>query len=116
MKGKRFILAALVLGMASSMAHADLHEVKENIKRDSKEAAVKTGHAARDFGHATASAAKAVGHGIAHVSREAVNEIVLRAMRFVRDNHDVAPLGQQWMFFARIFREKLLNGCKYDAA
>ncbi|HTR05064.1 MAG TPA: hypothetical protein VMJ11_00020 [Paraburkholderia sp.] len=70
MKGKRFILAALVLGMASSMAHADLHEVKENIKRDSKEAAVKTGHAARDFGHATASAAKAVGHGIAHVSRE----------------------------------------------
>lgn len=70
MKGKRFMVAALVLGMASSMAHADLHEVKEDVKRDSKEAAVKTGHAARDFGHATANAARAVGHGIAHVSRE----------------------------------------------
>jgi hypothetical protein len=69
-QAKRFILAALVLGMASSMAHADLHEVKENIKHDSKEAAVKTGHAARDFGHATANAARTVGHGIAHVSRE----------------------------------------------
>jgi hypothetical protein len=69
-KAKRFILAALVLGMASSMAHADVHEVKENIKHDSKEAAVKTGHAARDFGHATANAARTVGHGIAHVSRE----------------------------------------------
>jgi len=44
MKAKRFILAALVLGMASTMAHADLHEVKENIKHDSKEAATKTGH------------------------------------------------------------------------
>ncbi|SDC50665.1 hypothetical protein [Paraburkholderia lycopersici] len=70
MKAKRFMLAALVLGVASTMARADLHEVKENIKHDSKEAAAKTGHAARDFGHATASAAKAVGHGIAHASRE----------------------------------------------
>ncbi|HKT92290.1 MAG TPA: hypothetical protein VJS18_08970 [Paraburkholderia sp.] len=70
MKSKRFILAALVLGMASTMAHADLHEVKENIKHDSKEAATKTGHAARDFGHATANAARTVGHGIAHASRE----------------------------------------------
>ncbi|WP_321896230.1 hypothetical protein [Paraburkholderia heleia] len=70
MKSKRFILAALVLGVASTMAHADVHEVKENIKHDSKEAAAKTGHAAREFGHATANAAKTVGHGIAHVSRE----------------------------------------------
>ncbi|CAM2164273.1 conserved exported hypothetical protein [Paraburkholderia sacchari] len=70
MKTRQFVLAALLAGMASSAAYADLHEVKENIKQDSKEAAVKTGHAARDFGHATADAAKTVGHGIAHVSRE----------------------------------------------
>ncbi|QGZ59923.1 hypothetical protein [Paraburkholderia acidiphila] len=70
MKSKRFILAAFVLGMASTMAHADVHEVKENIKHDSKEAAAKTGHAAREFGHATANAARTVGHGIAHASRE----------------------------------------------
>lgn len=70
MKSRRYILAALVLGMASTMAHADVHEVKEDIKHDSKEAATKTGHAARDFGHATANAARTVGHGIAHASRE----------------------------------------------
>jgi hypothetical protein len=89
MKGKRFILAALVLGMTSTMAHADLHEVKEDIKRDSKEAAVKTGHAARDFGHATAHAAKAVGHGIAHASREGY-EATKRATKrvFHKDGKD----------------------------
>ncbi|WP_322092963.1 hypothetical protein [Paraburkholderia bannensis] len=65
-----YVLAALLLGLASSAAHADLHEVKENIKHDSKEAAHKTGEAARDFGHATANAARTVGHGIAHTSRE----------------------------------------------
>lgn len=70
MKTRQFILAALLSGLVSSAAHADLHEVKENIKRDSKEAAAKTGQAARHFGHATASAAKEIGHGIAHTSRE----------------------------------------------
>ncbi|NIE68233.1 hypothetical protein [Burkholderia sp. Ax-1719] len=64
------IFTALLLGLTSSAAHADLHEVKEDIKHDSKEAAHKTGEAARDFGHATAHAAKTVGHGIAHASRE----------------------------------------------
>jgi hypothetical protein len=64
------VFAALLLGVASSAAHADLHEVKEDIKHDSKTAAHKTGEAARDFGHATAHAAKTVGHGIAHASRE----------------------------------------------
>ncbi|QBR03323.1 hypothetical protein [Paraburkholderia pallida] len=67
---RQFVLAALLLGTMSSAAYADLHEVKEDIKRDSKEAAAKTGHAARDFGHATAHAAKTVGHGIANASRE----------------------------------------------
>ncbi|KVN25683.1 hypothetical protein WJ63_00130 [Burkholderia pyrrocinia] len=70
MKGRQFICTTLVLALISPIAHADLSEVKQDIKRDSKEAAHKTGEAARGFGHATASAAKAVGHGVAHASRE----------------------------------------------
>ncbi len=69
-RGAVAALSALLLGFASSAAYADLHEVKEDIKHDSKEAAHKTGEAARDFGHATANAARTVGHGIAHTSRE----------------------------------------------
>lgn len=68
MKSRQFILALLLLAVVSPAAHADLSEVKQDIKRDSKEAAHKTGEAARGFGHATASAAKTVGHGIAHAS------------------------------------------------
>lgn len=70
MKVRQFIGTALVLALISPIAHADMSEVKQDIKRDSKEAAHKTGEAARSFGHATASAAKAVGHGVAHASRE----------------------------------------------
>ncbi|MBN3793107.1 hypothetical protein [Burkholderia sp. Ac-20353] len=70
MKSRQFIYSALVLALISPIAHADMSEVKQDIKRDSKEAAHKTGEAARSFGHATASAAKTVGHGIAHASRE----------------------------------------------
>ncbi|KVH64928.1 hypothetical protein WS89_03525 [Burkholderia sp. MSMB1072] len=69
-KVRQFIGAALVSALLSPLAHADMSEVKQDIKRDSKEAAHKTGDAARSFGHATASAAKAVGHGVAHASRE----------------------------------------------
>lgn len=81
MKTRQFVLAALLAGMASSAAYADLHEVKENIKQDSKEAGHATANAAKAVGHGTANAARAVGHGtadaartvghgIAHVSRE----------------------------------------------
>ncbi len=69
-KARQFISTALVLALISPIAHADMSEVKQDIKRDSKEAAHKTGEVARGFGHATASAAKTVGHGIAHASRE----------------------------------------------
>ena len=69
-KVRQFIGATLVLSLLGPLAHADMSEVKQDIKRDSKEAAHKTGEAARSFGHATASAAKAVGHGVAHASRE----------------------------------------------
>ncbi|MGU7775320.1 hypothetical protein ACV229_34775 [Burkholderia sp. MR1-5-21] len=70
MKGRQFICTAFILALISPIAHADMSEVKQDIKRDSKEAAHKTGEAARSFGHATASAAKTVGHGVAHASRE----------------------------------------------
>ncbi|KWF26217.1 hypothetical protein [Burkholderia pseudomultivorans] len=70
MKIRPFVCTALMLALISPIAHADMSEVKQDIKRDSKEAAHKTGEAARSFGHATASAAKTVGHGIAHASRE----------------------------------------------
>ncbi|WP_175906139.1 hypothetical protein [Burkholderia seminalis] len=70
MKVRQFIGIALVLALISPIAQADLSAVKQDLKRDSKEAAHKTGEAARSFGHATASAAKAVGHGVAHASRE----------------------------------------------
>ncbi|HEB3531033.1 TPA: hypothetical protein RZC51_002540 [Burkholderia cenocepacia] len=69
-KVRQFIGATLVLALLGPLAHADMSEVKQDIKRDSKEAAHKTGDAARSFGHATASAAKAIGHGVAHASRE----------------------------------------------
>ncbi|KVE01590.1 hypothetical protein WI91_01955 [Burkholderia vietnamiensis] len=69
-KARKFVCTAFVVALISPIAHADMSEVKQDIKRDSKEAAHKTGEAARSFGHATASAAKAVGHGIAHASRE----------------------------------------------
>lgn len=70
MKARQFICTAFVVALISPIAHADMSEVKQDIKRDSKAAAHKTGEAARSFGHATASAAKTVGHGIAHASRE----------------------------------------------
>jgi hypothetical protein len=88
-KAHRFIVAALLLGMISSVAHADLHEAKEDIKHDAKSAATATGHAARDFGHATANAARSVGHGIAHASREGY-EATKRATKrvFHKDDSD----------------------------
>lgn len=87
MKSRQFILALLLLAVVSPAAHADLSEVKQDIKRDSKEAAHKTGEAARGFGHATASAAKTVGHGIAHASREG-REATKRTTKHVFHKHD----------------------------
>lgn len=87
MKSRQFILALLLLAVVSPAAHADLSEVKQDIKRDSKEAAHKTGEAARGFGHATASAAKTVGHGIAHASREGW-EATNRTTKHVFHKHD----------------------------
>lgn len=63
-------LAALLLGTMSSVAYADLHEVKEDIKHDSKEAAAKTGQAARNFGHDVAHVSREGWEGTKRVSRE----------------------------------------------
>ena len=85
-KARQLIYTAIVLALISPIAHADMSEVKQDIKRDSKEAAHKTGDAARSFGHATASAAKTVGHGIAHVSREGWDATKRTTKRFFHKN------------------------------
>jgi len=85
-KARQFICTAFVLALISPIAHADMSEVKQDIKRDSKEAAHKTGEAARSFGHATASAAKTVGHGVAHASREGWNATKRTTKRIFHKN------------------------------
>ncbi|AST31101.2 hypothetical protein [Ralstonia solanacearum] len=70
MKARHFLLTALLLAILSPAAQADLGEMKQDIKQGTKDAAKKTGHAAREFGHATANAARTVGHGVANAARE----------------------------------------------
>ncbi|HEY1609639.1 MAG TPA: hypothetical protein VGG24_10250 [Paraburkholderia sp.] len=71
MKNRKFLLAAVVLAaLTSEAAHADLAEVGHDIKTTTKSAAKKTGHAAREAGHATANAAREVGHDTANVARK----------------------------------------------
>ena len=59
---------------------------------------------------------RGVGQRVAHVTREAVNEIVLAAVRFVGNHHDVAAVGQQRMLAAFVLGEKLLDGGEHHAA
>ncbi|AZQ52289.1 hypothetical protein [Burkholderia cenocepacia] len=94
-KVRQFIGAALVLALLSPLAHADMSEVKQDIKRDSKEAAHKTGEAARSFGHATASAAKAVGHGVAHASREGWDATKRTTKRVFHKSDSGEPAGKR---------------------
>ncbi len=89
MNVRQFIGAALVLTLLGPLAHADMSEMKQDIKRDSKNAAHETGDAARRFGHASASAAKAVGHGVAHASREGW-EATRRTTQRIFHKHDSA--------------------------
>jgi hypothetical protein len=69
MKNRKFLLVALAFGALSQAAHADLAEVKHDIKTTTKSAAHKTGRAAKEAGHATARVAKTVGHDIANTAR-----------------------------------------------
>jgi hypothetical protein len=73
-----FLFATLALALASPFAHADQSEPKQGIKQDTKDAAKKTGQAARDVGHATANGARAVGHGFrdaAHATKCGVKHV-----------------------------------------
>lgn len=70
MRGRQFFpLAMLLLALVSSTAQADLAETKQEIKQGTKDAAKKTGHAARDAAHATGRAAKSFGHTVADGAR-----------------------------------------------
>ena len=53
---------------------------------------------------------------VAHVPREAVDEVVLAAVRLVGDHHDVAALGEHRMPVALVFREELVDGGEDHAA
>ena len=54
--------------------------------------------------------------GVAHVAGEAVNEVVLAAVRFVGDDHDVAPLGKRRVPVTLLLGQELLDGGKYHPA
>ena len=51
-----------------------------------------------------------VGQRVAHVAGEAVDEIVLAAMGFIRNDHDVAALGECREGIALFLREEFLDG------
>jgi hypothetical protein len=50
------------------------------------------------------------------VTREAIDEIILATMRFVRDDDDVSPIGQQRMLGSFFGWEKFLDRCEDHAA
>ena len=58
---------------------------------------------------------RGAGQGVAHVARETVYEVVLAAVRLVRNHHDVAALRQRFGA-RRAFGEELLDCGEYDAA
>ena len=53
---------------------------------------------------------------IAHVAGEAVDEVVLAAVRLVGDDDDVAPVGEHRMAVALLLGEELLDGGEDHAA
>ena len=53
---------------------------------------------------------------VAHVPGEAVDEVVLAAVRLVGDDDDVAPLGQHRVTVALLLGEELLDRREHDAA
>ena len=59
---------------------------------------------------------RGVGQRVAHVPREAVDEVVLAAVRLVGDHDDVAPLGERRVPVALLLGEELLDGREHHAA
>ena len=53
---------------------------------------------------------------VAHVPGEAVDEVVLAAVRLVGDDHDVAPLGEHRVAVALLLGQELLDGGEDHAA
>ena len=53
---------------------------------------------------------------VAHVPREAVDEVVLAAVRLVGDDDDVAPVGEHRVPVALLLGKELLDGGEHDAA
>ena len=53
---------------------------------------------------------RSVGQRVAHVPREAIDEVVLAAVRLVGDDDDVAPLAEQWVRLTRLSQELLDRG------
>jgi hypothetical protein len=54
--------------------------------------------------------------GVAHVAREAVDEVVLAAVRFVGHHHDVAALRERRVPVALLLGEELVDGGEHHAA
>ena len=59
---------------------------------------------------------RGVGQRVAHVPREAVDEVVLAAVRLVGDDDDVAPVREHRVPVALLLGEELLNGGEHHAA
>ena len=53
---------------------------------------------------------------VAHVTGEAVDEIVLTAMGLIGNDHDVAALGERRVAIALFFGEELLDGGEHHAS
>lgn len=53
---------------------------------------------------------------VTHVTCKAVNEVILTAVSFVSDHHDIAALGKRRVTVALFLGEKLVDGGEYDAA
>ena len=53
---------------------------------------------------------------VPHVARVPVNEIVLAAVGFVGNDHDVAPVRQRGVAVALFFGQELLDGCEHHPA
>ena len=67
-------------------------------------------------GRAREADERGVRQRVAHVPREAVDEVVLAAVRLVGDDDDVAPLRQRGVRVAPVLRVELLDRGEHHAA
>ena len=67
-------------------------------------------------GRAREADERRVRQGVAHVPGEAVDEVVLAAVRLVGDHHDIAAVGQLRVPITSFFRKELLDSGEHHAA